>query len=272
MTRALIVGLVLLLLVTGGASLVLSFFLLSARTALDQPNPLAVTIAESGKVLLVPPDAQGKVNPVASSTDMLRAANRTFTARCVVCHGSDGKGDTPIGAHIYPRAADLTAARTQSKSDGSLFWIIQNGLPHTGMPGWRDLVAEQDIWQLVLYLRQLPSGIPPEARAPAPTPTSNATPAANATPSASAAPASASVKIENSVYVPDKITIKPGTQVTWTNTDDDEHTVTAEGDTPLFDSDVFKQGESFSFTFNDPGTYQYVCTVHDYMNGVVIVE
>ena len=105
MTRGvkIIIGaLVLMLLGAGAILLVLSFFLLSARTALDEPNPLAVSIAETGKGFLVPGDAASLTNPTTFSPDVLSRVRRVYTARCVICHGSDGKGDTPIGAHIYP--------------------------------------------------------------------------------------------------------------------------------------------------------------------------
>ena len=167
MSRVIIVLLVIALGVTGAVALVLSFFLLSARSALDTPNPLAISIADSGKAFLVPGDVQAMANPVPAGEDVVRTAKTVYTARCVVCHGADGKGNTTIGEHIYPRAADLTSARTQGKSDGTLFWIIQNGLPHTGMPGWKDTLTDEQIWQQVRLVRQLPQGLPPD---PTPTP------------------------------------------------------------------------------------------------------
>jgi plastocyanin/mono/diheme cytochrome c family protein len=261
MSRVVIVVLVVLLGIAGAAALTLSFFLLSARSALDTPNPLAIAIAENGKTFLIPADVAAGANPAAANPDTLRAAQRNFTARCVVCHGEDGKGNTPIGAHIYPRAADLTAARTQSKKDGALFWIIQNGIPHTGMPGWKDLLNDDQIWQIVTYVRQLPNGIP---QVQAPTPTPNA--------SGGQSGAQATVPIENSVYEPKELTVDVGTTVVWMNKDDDEHTVTSKGEPGGLDSPTLKQNDNYQFTFTTPGTYNYVCKVHDFMEGTVIVK
>ncbi len=262
MTRIVIVVLVLLLLGAIGVSLTLSFFLLSARTALDEPNPLAVQIAESGKVFLVPGDMQAATNPVAANTEVLRAAHNEFRTRCAVCHGEGGKGDGTFGTHMYPRAADLTAARTQSKSDGALFWLVQNGIPHTGMPGWKDVIPDEGIWQLVRYLRQLPNGIPPEVLT-APTPESSRADDPTTT---------ATVSINNQTYVPEEIRISPGTRVVWFNRDDDEHTVTSVGQPTPLDSPAFGKGETYQVTFTETGNFEYFCKIHNWMHGVVVVE
>src|SRR5262245_42837309 len=113
MSRVIIIVLAVLLVLAGGVALTLSFFLLSARRALDEPNPIAMSIAESGNIFLIPGDAQSRSNPVTSSPEVLAAAQEDFNARCLICHGEDGKGQTTLGTHMYPRAADLTAARTQ---------------------------------------------------------------------------------------------------------------------------------------------------------------
>jgi plastocyanin len=259
MSRVIIMLLVLALLVASAVSGTLAFFLLSARSALDTPNPLAVSIAESGKTFLVPGSIQAQANPSTAGMDTVRAAQPTYIARCAVCHGTDGKANTTIGAHIYPRAADLTAPRTQGKSDGTLFWIIQNGLPHTGMPGWKDTLSDDQIWQLVRLVRQLSQGLPPS---PTPTP---APTAANTN--------AVTVDISNAVYEPETITVPPGTRVVWLNHDDDDHTVTsAKEETQLLASPTLKQNQTYEFTFTEKGTYHYVCQVHDYMQGTVVVQ
>lgn len=258
-TRGLIAILVLLLFGAGAVILTLSFFLLSARSALDTPNPAAIAIAEAGKVFLIPPEAQSAKNPITASPDVLSSAHRLFTTRCSICHGSDGKGDTPIGSHIYPRAADLTASRTQSKSDGALAWIIGNGIPHTGMPGWKQTLKDEDIWQLVTYVRALPNGVPPET-APA---------ASGAQPAAGTAN-TVTMTINNYTFVP-SITVATGTKVVWVNKDDETHTVTSEGEPSGLDSPEFKTDQTYEFTFSQPGTYKYMCRVHNYMHGEVVV-
>lgn len=84
------------------------------------------------------------------------------------------------------------------------------------------------------------------------------------------AEATSSVTIKDYAFTPATITVKVGTKVTWTNQDAVGHTVTADsGSGP--DSELFDQGQSYSYTFNKAGTYTYHCAPHPYMKGTVIV-
>ena len=94
--------------------------------------------------------------------------------------------------------------------------------------------------------------------------------AAAALPAASARAANTEVLIDQFTFTPQRITVKPGTTVTWTNDDDDSHTVASSS--KLFKSKALDTGDKFSFTFTTPGTYDYICSVHPYMTGAVVVE
>lgn len=78
------------------------------------------------------------------------------------------------------------------------------------------------------------------------------------------------VAIENFAYSPATITVKAGTTVTWTNRDQDPHTVTAMNDGP-FHSPTLNNGQSFRFTFTEPGRFDYLCTIHPFMTATVVV-
>jgi plastocyanin len=78
------------------------------------------------------------------------------------------------------------------------------------------------------------------------------------------------VKIDNFSFVPQVLTIKAGTSVTWTNGDDVPHTVVSTS--KKFASSVLDTDGRFSFTFKDPGTYEYYCSVHPHMTGKVVVQ
>ncbi len=80
----------------------------------------------------------------------------------------------------------------------------------------------------------------------------------------------AQVKIDNFSFTPQVITIKAGTSVTWTNKDDVPHTVVSTS--KRFASRVLDTDDRFSFTFNEPGTYDYYCSIHPHMTGKVVVQ
>ena len=88
---------------------------------------------------------------------------------------------------------------------------------------------------------------------------------------ADAATAEVSVNIQGMAYQPASLTIKIGTKVTWTNNDRAPHTVTSMDSGPLA-SGSLNFGDSYSMTFNEPGTYTYYCKFHPRMRASVIVE
>jgi len=82
------------------------------------------------------------------------------------------------------------------------------------------------------------------------------------------------VTMQNLSFEPAELIISAGTTVTWTNEDNVGHTVTAGtigSPTGLFDENV-PAGASLSYTFDEPGTYDYYCSIHPGMDGTVIVE
>ena len=82
-------------------------------------------------------------------------------------------------------------------------------------------------------------------------------------------------EITDECYVPSSLAVQSGDSVTWINDDSAFHSVTSGTyDTPLelFDSGYMDPFETFSYTFDDPGTYEYYCTLHPWMEGEIIVR
>jgi amicyanin len=78
------------------------------------------------------------------------------------------------------------------------------------------------------------------------------------------------VEIDGFAFSPPSLTVKAGTTVTWRNKDDIPHTVASS--TRLFKSKALDTDDSYSFTFNDPGSYEYFCTLHPHMTAKIVVE
>ena len=77
------------------------------------------------------------------------------------------------------------------------------------------------------------------------------------------------VLIQNFAFVPAALTVKVGATVTWTNQDGDPHTVVADGG--QFHSPGMDSNATYSYTFATAGTYDYVCSIHPFMRGSVVV-
>jgi LPXTG-motif cell wall-anchored protein len=115
---------------------------------------------------------------------------------------------------------------------------------------------------------------PATTEQPPPTATKAAKPAPAPEAHASAAPvaraaASGGVSIQGFAFHPGSMTVDVGDTVTWTNHDSAAHTATANDGS--FDTGALKQGQSASHTFNQAGTFSYICTIHPNMHGTVTV-
>ena len=84
-----------------------------------------------------------------------------------------------------------------------------------------------------------------------------------------AAAADATVAIKNFKFAMD-VTVTPGSTVTWTNLDGEPHTVASVDG--LFRSPGLDQNDSFRFTFDKPGVYKYICSIHPGMKGTITVK
>ncbi len=120
----------------------------------EEALEIADSLLESGGSLPVPPRPEDYV------FDLDRAA-ALFAANCAACHGADGRGDgvrgmtdeqgRPIQARDFV-ATGIWGGRT----DRDLYWRIRLGMPGTPMPATE--IADEDVWQLVDYVRVLAQG------------------------------------------------------------------------------------------------------------------
>ena len=82
----------------------------------------------------------------------------------------------------------------------------------------------------------------------------------------------AEIGINNFTFVPGSITVPVGSTVTWVNHDEEPHTVVNRGATRLFKSAALDTDDKFAFKFEQPGTYEYFCSVHPNMQATIVVQ
>jgi predicted CXXCH cytochrome family protein len=140
--------------------------------ARQAPPSVEAYLASSLLNLSIPAAAQHLASPLdASELGADLSAGRVLYQRsCEICHASDGRGRTAPGSGLYPKPSDLQGRESSRRSDGALFYLIRNGIRNTGMPGWE--LPDRETWQLVAYIRHLPSTVA-TAKPPAP-PTASA--------------------------------------------------------------------------------------------------
>lgn len=125
---------------------------------------------------------------------------------------------------------------------------------------------------LAACAKAAPTAAPTAAATEAPT-TAPTTASSGATEAVASTPASSNiveVSLKGFAFNPKEITVKVGTTITWTNNDGVNHNVIS--DTGVFSSDTLASGDTFQYTFDKAGTYQYSCSFHvPNMVGTVIV-
>jgi mono/diheme cytochrome c family protein len=96
-------------------------------------------------------------NPIKVSAENIESGKQTFGFYCVVCHGRDGQNTgVPFAKNMSPPLPSLASSDVQRYTNGQLKWIIENGISPSGMPASKGILSEDDIWTIVVYLRNLP--------------------------------------------------------------------------------------------------------------------
>ena len=118
-------------------------------------NPLPVperSIPVEGPIAI--PGMGAPENPVEADDASLTRGKELFVLNCRMCHGQTGEGTGPIAPFLANKPANLTSPVVQSKSDGSLFLTITNGV--TGkMPPLNENLLVSERWDIVNFLRTL---------------------------------------------------------------------------------------------------------------------
>lgn len=100
----------------------------------------------------VPPEYAGKTDPYGA--EMASEGEKVFQTNCVMCHGPEGHGDGPAAQSMDPHPKNLSAFQ-KSVTDDYLFWRISEGKPGTAMIAWKGILSQDQIWQLIAFVRTL---------------------------------------------------------------------------------------------------------------------
>ncbi|HUN87941.1 MAG TPA: cytochrome c [Terriglobales bacterium] len=97
-------------------------------------------------------------DPLPVTPESIAAGKRNFGYYCYACHGLDGQNTgVPFAEHMSPPVPPLNSPSVQAYSDGQLRWIIENGISPSGMPAAKGILNDQEMWEIVHYVRHLPA-------------------------------------------------------------------------------------------------------------------
>jgi mono/diheme cytochrome c family protein len=137
--------------------LILWSLLVVSCASLDA-GPESVQETGAPERLEPPEEYAGMTNPFTGDAEAAAEGEALYQSNCYSCHGQEARGDGPAAAALEPRPSDL--ARDQSSlSDPYLYWRIAEGgmrRPFNSvMPAWRGILSEEQIWEIITFLRTL---------------------------------------------------------------------------------------------------------------------
>jgi high-affinity iron transporter len=100
----------------------------------------------------VAPEYAGRTNPLGADT--ASAGADVFMTNCEACHGPQGHGDGPASAALDPAPKNLPEL-AKIVGDDYFFWRISTGKDGTSMIAWQGVLTDEQIWQVIVYIRTL---------------------------------------------------------------------------------------------------------------------
>jgi putative copper resistance protein D len=155
------------LLVVGGAMLAAlsAVWLVRSRQSMAVPQLAAVVAAGLAGMgvalwsLTVPayPDTYRR-STVPYLTVSIFEGKKHFERQCMACHGPGGLGDGPAAKGLPKQAANLSEPHTALHTAGDMYWWLEHGIQPSGMPGFADVLSNEDRWDVINFLRAFSQG------------------------------------------------------------------------------------------------------------------
>lgn len=137
----------------GGAVVYIGLYDVSATSQHTAPvyHLLEASLRRSVKLR-----TSGMEVPALEDPDRTVRGFRHFRAHCVQCHGAPGVAPQPFALGLTPAPASLVEAARQWPA-AEAYWIIRNGIKMSGMPAWRYRLSDEEIWDIVAFMKVLPA-------------------------------------------------------------------------------------------------------------------
>jgi mono/diheme cytochrome c family protein len=126
----------------------------------NPPSKIEAVLAGRAMDASVSRAAPKVANPVTADEANLAAGARIYRDHCALCHGDPAHPKGPLADSLNPPAPQFIDEMANMPENQN-FYILEHGIRWTAMPGWKNVLTEQQIWQTVTFLshmHDLPSG------------------------------------------------------------------------------------------------------------------
>jgi cytochrome c553 len=98
----------------------------------------------------------GTTVPPLDGPARIRRAAGHYELVCATCHGSPVRPPAAFARHLLPRPPPLTHQMEHWRPPARIFWTVKHGIRHSAMPGWPDQRRDDEVWDMVAFLRAMP--------------------------------------------------------------------------------------------------------------------
>jgi thiosulfate dehydrogenase len=128
----------------------------------NPPSKIESTLAGRAMDASVARSAPKVANPVAADETNLVAGARLYRDHCALCHGDPAQPKSPLSDSLNPPPPQFVNDMADMPENQN-FYILEHGIRWTAMPGWKNVLSEQQIWQMVTFLSHM-HDLPPAAK------------------------------------------------------------------------------------------------------------
>jgi len=129
----------------------------------NHDNALMNWYFDTGTARSIKQHAAGVTPPALDDPHMIQSGANHFAEMCVQCHGGPDQQPEEIAKGLWPKAPDLAKA-VPDWTPAELYWITKNGIKFSAMPAWGATHNNEKIWEVVAFLRKLPTLSPSQYR------------------------------------------------------------------------------------------------------------
>ena len=128
------------------------------------PGALETWVASTSLRATLDRESPKGPNPVPLTDANLIAGIDLYGQHCAICHGT-AKGDasaSPVAKGEYPGPPQLASDGVEDDPQGFTFWKLEHGIRWSGMPSWKNVLSQKQMWTLALFLKHMDK-LPPAA-------------------------------------------------------------------------------------------------------------
>ena len=153
--RTLVIG-ILLLAAAGGAVVYAGIYNIAATAQHTAPVYWLLDYAMRRSVKQRSADV---VPPELADAARIRNGLRIYREKCLQCHGAPGVAPDDLAFGLTPAPASLVATAREWEAP-EIYWVVKSGIKMSGMPAWEYRLSDQEIWDVVAFVRRMPAFSP----------------------------------------------------------------------------------------------------------------